>query len=184
VFSGRLDVLLARPGRSFLGFCADPVKYSLLVAEHEWYFDARIWERAYHIFQHRSATISQTSWSLHIYHIKSLNILNQENLRSLRHFNMGCGFSRIAGDTSVDTDDIRDAPVKYRKKKWKGKPQQDTGTLQTQRSVCHDLNTEPKISNKQKVSAFVGTPDQYWRNRGASAAGGPMTAGPSMGLLL
>jgi hypothetical protein len=55
------------------------------------------------------------------------------------------------------------------------------GQMLAHHSIDYNPNTDPKMSNKKKVSAFVGTPDECFKNRGPSAAGGPITSGPSMG---
>lgn len=94
----------------------------------------------------------------------------------LQHSNMGCNSSRIAGDTSVGTDNNQDIPAKPLESMRKVGSQNNTAALQAQHSTDSIPSTEMKTPNKKKVSAFIGTPDQYWKNRGASAAGAPISA--------
>jgi hypothetical protein len=95
---------------------------------------------------------------------------------------MGCGSSKIAGDPSVGTDNNQHAKPR---KSWLPKIEMPPaeGQMLDHHSIDYNRNTDPKMSNKKKLSAFVGTPDQYFKNRGASAAGGPITSGPNIGTL-
>ena len=89
----------------------------------------------------------------------------------LKHFNMGCGFSKIAGETSVGTDNNQDQPARTRKPSSKMEIRPDAGQLVADHPIDHATTKHSKMTNQQIAAELIGSPDRYFEGQGIGLGG-------------